>query len=295
MSTASDLLSRYWPQWRDWVALTRLDKPIGSYLLLWPTLWALWIAGNGQPHTHLVLIFIAGVFLMRSAGCVINDFADRKVDGHVKRTADRPLANGRLTERQALTGFAVLCLLAFVLVLLTNLTTVLLSFGGLVLAALYPFMKRHTHLPQVFLGAAFSWAIPMAFAAQTETVPTVAWLLFAANLAWTVAYDTLYAMVDRDDDIRIGVKSTAILFGDLDLFMVGLLYGITLFSLLTAFGQLAVGWPAYLGLLAGAIWLAWLLFSVRSRSRESCFAAFRQNHWFGLMVWAGLVIQYLLA
>lgn len=294
MNAATDLLNRLWPQWRDWVAITRLDKPVGSYLLLWPTLWALWIAGAGQPDLQLILIFIAGVFLMRSAGCVINDFADRKVDGQVKRTADRPLANGRLSERQALTGFALLCLLAFGLVLLTNRFTVLLSFGGLALAALYPFMKRHTHLPQVFLGAAFSWAIPMAFAAQTETVPAVAWLLFAANLAWTVAYDTLYAMVDRDDDIRIGVKSTAILFGDLDLFMVGLLYAIALLSLLAVFGQTGMSWPAYMGLLAGALWLAWWLFSVRSRAREACFRAFRQNHWFGLLVWAGIVIHYLL-
>lgn len=294
MTALTNLLDRHWPQWQDWIAITRLDKPVGSYLLLWPTLWALWIAGKGHPDFSLVLIFTIGVFMMRSAGCVINDFADRRVDAFVKRTADRPLATGRLTSRQALTGFAVLIGLSFLLVLLTNEYTVWLSFGGLLLASLYPFMKRHTHLPQVFLGAAFSWAIPMAFAAQSNEVPVVAWLLYAANLSWTVAYDTMYAMVDRDDDIQIGVKSTAILFADLDLAMIGLLQGIALFCLMSAGSQLGLGWPFWLSLLAGAAYLSWLLWSIRSRARDVCFTAFRQSHWFGLVVWIGLVVNYLL-
>lgn len=294
MTALTNLLDRHWPQWQDWIAITRLDKPVGSYLLLWPTLWALWIAGKGHPDFSLVLIFTIGVFMMRSAGCVINDFADRRVDAFVKRTADRPLATGRLTSRQALTGFAVLVGLSFLLVLLTNEYTVWLSFGGLLLASLYPFMKRHTHLPQVFLGAAFSWAIPMAFAAQSNEVPVVAWLLYAANLSWTVAYDTMYAMVDRDDDIQIGVKSTAILFADLDLAMIGLLQGIALFCLMSAGSQLGLGWPFWLSLLAGAAYLSWLLWSIRSRARDVCFTAFRQSHWFGLVVWIGLVVNYLL-
>lgn len=294
MSAVTDALNRHWPQWQDWVALTRLNRPIGSYLLLGPTLWALWIAAQGVPDWHLLVIFTLGVFLMRSTGCIINDFADRKVDGHVKRTKDRPLATGRLTPKQALQGFAVLVVLAFLLVLLTNQLTIMLSVAALGLASLYPFMKRYTHLPQLFLGAAYSMAIPMAFAAQSNEIPQVAWLLYAANMAWTVAYDTLYAMVDRDDDLLIGVKSTAILFGDLDLAMVGLLYGITLLSLLAAFGQLALAWPAYLGLLAGALYFGWLLYRVRSRSREACFDAFLSNYWFGLIIWAGLAGSYLL-
>ena len=295
MTAITDLLNRHWPQWQDWIAITRLDKPVGSYLLLWPTLWALWVAAEGRPDFALVVIFILGVFLMRSAGCVINDFADRKVDGHVKRTADRPLATGRLTSRQALTGFGILVGLSFLLVLLTNTFTVLLSFGGLFLAALYPFMKRHTHLPQVFLGAAFSWAIPMAFAAQSNEVPAVAWLLYAANLSCTVAYDTMYAMVDRDDDLQIGVKSTAILFADLDIFMIGVLQGIAVFCLLSAGSQLALSWPFWLALSAGSLFFAWQLWSIRSRGREECFTAFRQSHWFGLIIWIGILVHYLLA
>ncbi|WP_430460877.1 4-hydroxybenzoate octaprenyltransferase [Thalassolituus sp. LLYu03] len=294
MTAFTALLNRHWPQWQDWVAITRIDKPVGSYLLLWPTLWALWVAGKGHPDFSVVLIFIIGVFLMRSAGCVINDFADRKVDGFVKRTAERPMATGRLSEKEALTGFAVLVGLSFLLVLLTNTYTVLLSFGGLALAALYPFMKRHTHLPQVFLGAAFSWAIPMAFAAQSNEVPAVAWLLYAANLSWTVAYDTMYAMVDRDDDMKIGVKSTAILFADLDIAMIGLLQGIAVFCLLSAGSQLQMGWPFWVALVAGSAFLGWLMWSIRGRGRAECFAAFRQSHWFGLMIWAGILLNYLL-
>lgn len=211
--------------------LTRFNKPIGSYLLLWPTLWALWIAADGVPPLSLLIIFIAGVFITRSAGCVINDYADRHIDGHVKRTAERPLALGLISSKEALMLFAGLMLLAFVLVLFTNRMTIWMSFGALALASLYPFMKRHTHLPQVVLGAAFGWAIPMAFTAVDETLPLVAWLIFLAKLLWTVAYDTMYAMVDRDDDIKIGVKSTAILFGKQDKRIIGLLQIATLFVL----------------------------------------------------------------
>lgn len=298
MSALTQLFDRYWPsrwaRWQDWIAITRLDRPIGSYLLLGPTLWALWIAGSGKPDIALLLIFTVGVFLMRSAGCIINDFADRKVDGYVKRTADRPLATGRMTSKQALTGFAVLVLLAFLLVLLTNTFTIMLSFAALGLASLYPFMKRYTHLPQVFLGAAYSCAIPMAFAAQSNDIPAVAWLLYIANLCWTVAYDTMYAMVDRDDDLKVGIKSTAVLFAELDIAMIGLLQGMTLFCLLAAGNQLALSWPFYVGLLCGALFFASQLWQIRSRGRDVCFTAFRQSYWFGLIIWAGLVGHYLL-
>ena len=198
---------------RDFVQLTRLDRPIGIYLLLWPTLWALWIAAEGVPSLKNLLIFVLGVVLMRSAGCVINDFADRNFDGHVARTKNRPLATGRISPKEALLFFAVLVLLSFGLVLCTNATTVWLSFGALGVAALYPFMKRYTYYPQAVLGAAFSWGMPMAFTAETGELPAAAWLLFVANVIWTVGYDTYYAMADREDDLKIGVKSTAILFG----------------------------------------------------------------------------------
>jgi 4-hydroxybenzoate polyprenyltransferase len=290
----SQKLDDVWPSWRAWIAITRLDKPIGSYLLLWPTLWALWIAAEGVANANNIIIFVVGVFLMRSAGCVINDIADRKVDGQVERTKDRPLATGELSTKHAIIGFVVLCSLAFMLVLFTNTLTIYLSFAGAALAAIYPFMKRHTHLPQVFLGAAFSWSIPMAFAAQADALPPVVWLLYTANLAWTVAYDTLYAMVDRDCDIKIGVKSTAILFAELDLVMIGLLQVINLTCLWLAAGQLALTWPFYLALAFGALFLAWQLWNVRSRSRKECFTEFRRSHWFGLIIWLGLVGHYAL-
>lgn len=285
-------LDRIWPQWYDWVLLTRFNRPIGSYLLIGPTLWALWIAAEGFPQLHILVIFIVGVFLMRSAGCIINDYADRHWDGEVKRTHDRPLVTGRLTAKQALKGFALLLAIAFALVLLTNKLTVMLSFAAAGLASLYPFMKRYTHLPQVFLGLAYSMAIPMAFAAQSNEVPVIAWLLYIANVAWTMAYDTLYAMVDRDDDLRVGIKSTAVLFGELDLAMIGVLHAICITCLWLAFKQLQLGTYAYYGLLAGTAYVAWLLWSARSRSRESCFRAFLQNYWFGLIVWFGLVLHY---
>ena len=292
MNALTTKLDQIWPQWRPWIQITRMDKPVGSYLLLWPTFWALWLAAEGTPSLANLIIFTLGVFLMRSAGCVINDFADRKVDGHVKRTCDRPLATGALTPKAALSGFAILCVVAFALVLLTNTMTVLLSFGGVVLAFIYPFMKRHTHLPQLFLGAAFSWAIPMAFAAEASALPVALWLIYAANLCWTVAYDTYYAMVDRDDDLKIGVKSTAILFGDLDLHMIGLLQLMNLGCLALAANQFDLNWPFYLSLIVGAAFLGWQLWQARHRDRESCFRVFRQSHWYGVIIWAGLILSF---
>ncbi|UTW10846.1 4-hydroxybenzoate octaprenyltransferase [Marinobacterium rhizophilum] len=277
-----------------YVQLSRVNKPIGIYLLLWPTFWALWIAADGVPPLDILLIFSAGVFLTRAAGCVINDFADRKVDGHVKRTAARPLPSGRVSNREALYLFAVLMLLAFMLVLYTNTTTVLMSFGGLLLACCYPFMKRYTHLPQLVLGAAFSWAIPMAFTAlEADLVPN-AWLLFLANVLWTVAYDTYYAMVDRDDDLKIGVKSTAILFGDADRLIIGLLQALSLLCLCLVGRNLGLGGWYFAGLAAAAgffVYQAWL---ARERMRDACFRAFLNNHYAGLVIFLGLAADYLL-
>ncbi|MCK5875743.1 MAG: 4-hydroxybenzoate octaprenyltransferase [Alcanivoracaceae bacterium] len=280
---------KLWP----WIQLMRLDRPVGTLLLLWPTLWAVWIAGNGSPSVRTVIVFTLGVIVMRAAGCVINDFADRNIDGHVKRTEARPLATGALSGKQALMLFAGLAAVAFVLVLFLNTFTILLSFGGLALAVLYPFMKRYTHLPQVVLGAAFSWAIPMAFAAETDSLPAIAWLLYTANLLWTVAYDTEYAMVDRDDDLKIGVKSTAILFGEMDRLMIGALQGMALFALWLLGRQLGFGgfWLAGLGVAAGLfVYQHWLM---RERSRDGCFQAFLNNQWVGLAVFAGLLVDYL--
>jgi 4-hydroxybenzoate polyprenyltransferase len=275
--------------------LMRLDKPIGILLLLWPTLWALWIAAQGRPPWLLVWVFCLGTALMRSAGCVINDYADRHFDPQVARTRDRPLASGLVTAREALVLFAVLCLLAFALVLTQNRLTIQISFAALALAIVYPFTKRVTQLPQLVLGAAFGMAIPMAFAAETGAVPSIAWWLFAANLAWTVAYDTLYAMVDRADDVKIGVKSTAILFGTHDRLIVGLLQLLALTLLSLAGQQLHLGNPYALGLLAAAALALWQQWLVRDRNPARCFAAFLNNQWFGAAVFVGLALDYALA
>lgn len=279
------------PRLSDLIALMRLDRPIGTWLLMWPTLWALWLAADGLPQRDLLLIFVAGVYVMRAAGCVINDYADRHLDGHVKRTRHRPLANGRISERDAKALFLILVAIAFALVLATNLVTLLLSLGGVGLASLYPFMKRYTHLPQLFLGAAFSWAIPMAYAAVTGQVPLEAWLLFAANLSWTVAYDTQYAMVDRDDDLRVGIKSTAILFGRLDRLLIGLLQASTLGLLGLVGHALSLNvffWAGLLGMAATFIHQQRL---IRQRDRDPCFQAFLNNHWSGLLVMAGIALS----
>lgn len=285
-------LNRLHPRCWDFVQLSRIDKPIGIYLLLWPTLWALWIAGDGSPSVANVLIFILGVVLMRAAGCVINDIADRKVDGHVKRTEQRPLASGKISTREALVFFFVLLALSFLLVLCTNTATIELSLGALVLAASYPFMKRYTHWPQVVLGMAFSWGMPMAFTAQTGHLPAIAWLLYLANLLWTVAYDTYYAMVDRDDDLRIGVKSTAVLFGHNDRLIIAILQGLTIACLLLAGTRVGLGGWYHLGLVAAAACFVWEYWKTRKRERMACFNAFLHNHWAGLAIFIGIVADY---
>ncbi len=277
----------------QYARLMRLDKPIGIYLLLWPTLWALWIAGEGKPDLMVVGVFVLGVVLMRSAGCVINDYADRHIDPHVERTCKRPIACGSVTPREALILFVVLCLLAFALVLLLNRLTLYLSFGAVALAALYPFMKRFTHLPQVVLGAAFGWAVPMAFAALSGEVPRVAWLLFVATVLWTTAYDTMYGMVDREDDLKIGVKSTAILFGESDRLVIGILQLLALGALALA-GQLAsLDGYYYFGLALAAGLALYQQYLIRERRPEACFRAFLNNHWFGAAVFSGIVLAYL--
>ena len=278
---------------KDYIQLTRMDKPIGSLLLLWPTLWALWIAGQGLPDLGVLVVFTLGVVLMRSAGCVINDFADRKVDGHVKRTCNRPLAAGRISSRAALIFFAVLTLLAFFLVLTMNSLTIQLSFVAVALAACYPFMKRYTHFPQVVLGMAFGWAIPMAFAAQTGSVPGYAWLLFFANICWTVAYDTLYAMVDRDDDLKIGIKSTAIFFAEKDKLMVGLLQLTTLLCFALLGRLLALPMVYFIGLLVVAGLFVYQQYLIVERDRDACFRAFLHNNYVGMVIFISLLLSYL--
>jgi len=276
-----------------WARLMRLDRPIGIWLLLWPTLWALWFASEGRPDPVLLLIFVAGVVVMRSAGCVINDFADRRFDPHVARTRDRPLATGEVTPGEALALFGLLVLIAFALALALDPLVRKLAVVALALATVYPFTKRITHLPQVVLGAAFSMAIPMAFAAQTGTVPRLAWLLFVTNLLWTVAYDTEYAMADREDDLRIGVKSTAILFGEADRAVIAALQTLTLLGLALA-GQLAGRGAFYwLGLAAAAGLFFHQQYRLRDRDPQSCLRAFLDNHWVGAAVFAGLFLDTL--
>ena len=287
-------LNRLTPRAWDFIQLTRIDKPIGIYLLLWPTLWALWISAKGVPSIDNLLIFVVGVFLMRAAGCVINDFADRKVDGHVKRTEQRPLVSGKVSSREALVLFAVLIGLSFLLVLLTNSMTIWLSFGGLALAACYPFMKRYTYYPQVVLGAAFSWGMPMAFTAQTGDLPAAAWLLYIANLLWTVGYDTYYAMTDREDDLKIGVKSTAVLFGDADRVIILTLQALALGCLLLAGSRFELGMYFHLGLLVAAACFVWEFWYTRNREPQRCFKAFLHNHWAGLAIFVGIVTDYAL-
>jgi 4-hydroxybenzoate polyprenyltransferase len=273
--------------------LMRMHKPIGALLLLWPTLWSLWLAADGVPRWDVLVIFVLGVFVMRSAGCVINDFADRKVDGHVKRTRERPLVSGQVSGGEAIALFIGLCLLAFGLVLLTNPLTIQLSVGGVLLAFCYPFMKRYTHLPQVVLGAAFAWAIPMAFAAQSGALGVEVWLLYTAVVLWTVVYDTFYAMVDRDDDLRIGVKSTAILFGEQDRLMTGVLQALTLYALVMVGSRFELGTFYYLSLGVAAALFAYQQYLIRFRQREACFKAFMNNNWVGLAIFIGVVADKL--
>ena len=275
--------------------LMRLHRPIGIFLLLWPTLWALWIAGNGRPDPLVLTVFVLGVVLMRSAGCVINDYADRNIDPHVRRTADRPIAAGRVSPREALILFSVLCLSAFGLVLLLNRFTILLSFAGALLAVTYPFAKRYTYLPQVHLGLAFGWAVPMVFAAQTNAISNVGWLLFIATILWATAYDTLYAMVDREDDLRIGVKSTAILFGEADRAIIAAMQ-LTLLLVLVLIGtQLKFGTPYYLGLLTALGFALYQHYLIKDRDPAKCMQAFLNNNWFGLAIFCGILLHYVWA
>lgn len=278
---------------RQYFLLMRLDRPIGTFLLLWPTLWALWIAGEGQPDHWVATVFVLGVILMRSAGCVINDYADRDIDRHVARTSDRPLTAGRVTSKEALLLFAVLSLVAFGLVLTMNLLTILLSFVGAVLAASYPFMKRYTYLPQVYLGLAFGWAVPMAFAAQTGEVPVVAWLLLIATVLWATAYDTMYAMVDRPDDMKIGVKSTAILFGTADRAIIAIMQAMTLAVLVTVGVNLELGAYYYVALGVALLLMCYQQYLIQNRDGMHCFKAFLNNNWVGAAVFAGIALHYL--
>ncbi|QOW19435.1 4-hydroxybenzoate octaprenyltransferase [Lysobacter ciconiae] len=271
--------------------LTRNDRPIGWLLLLWPTWWGLWLAAGGVPPLWTWFVFTAGVWLTRSAGCVINDYADRWLDPHVERTRERPLATGAVRGREALALFAVLMLGAFALVLTMNALTVWLSLVGLVLAASYPYLKRYTHLPQVYLGMSFGWAIPMAFAAVTGEVPPLAWLLYVANILWSTGYDTWYAMVDREDDIKLGAKSTAVLFGDLDLVIQGVIYALFFAALLLVGQRAGLGAWYVAGLAVAVALVAWEFWISRTRERGPLFRAFVHNHWVGMAVFAGIALD----
>lgn len=281
-------------RWQDYVALMRLDRPIGIFLLLWPTWWSLWLAARGVPSWQNLLVFTAGCVLMRSAGCVINDYADRHLDGHVARTRDRPLAAGRIPPSHALGLFALLCLAALGLVLLTNKLTLQLAGVAVVLTVLYPFCKRHTHLPQVVLGAAFAWSIPMAWSAETgQLAPTIG-LFYCATLLWTLAYDTFYAMTDREDDLKAGIRSTAILFGENDRAITALLQGLVLLALGLAGRPFGLGWPYYTSLAVVAALFAWQQHLIRAREPAACFRAFLHNNWVGMAVFAGIALDYAL-
>ncbi len=271
--------------------LMRIDKPIGTLLLMWPTLWALWLANMAVPPISVLVVFVLGVIVMRAAGCVINDYADRKVDGHVQRTQNRPLPSGAVSSKEAKYLFVGLALVAFVLVLTMNLMTILLSVVGLALAWVYPFMKRYTHLPQVVLGAAFGWAIPMAWAAVSESLPFVCWLVFIANICWTVAYDTQYAMVDRDDDLKIGVKSTAILFGRFDKLIIGLLQLATLILMAWVGLVLQLNGAFYWSLLLAAALFVHQQRLIAQRERQLCFQAFLNNNYVGLVLFIGVLMN----
>jgi len=285
----------------EYAKLARMHRPIGAALLLWPTWWALWLAAGDFPPWGTLIIFTLGVFLMRSAGCVINDFADRKLDPEVERTRDRPIAAGRVSPREAIFVFLALIALAFLLVLLTNKLTIELSLFGAFLAITYPFVKRYTHLPQVYLGCAFGWSIPMAFAAVKggdwvafKTVLPLCGLLFLSNVLFSTIYDTEYAMVDRDDDIRVGAKSTAILFGDADLVIIGVLMATFLFAMLLVAQRGHLHWIYFAGVGVAAALFAYQQWIMRKRDRDACFAAFRNNTWVGAVLWVGIVMSYAL-
>lgn len=272
--------------------LMRLDKPIGIFLLLWPALWALWIAAEGMPDLDVLTVFVLGVVLMRSAGCVINDYADRKIDSRVARTKNRPITSGKVSPDEAILLFIALCLSAFFLVLTMNTFTILLSFGGVALAAIYPFMKRYTHLPQVVLGMAFGWAVPMAFAAQTNSVPKVAWLIYVATVLWALIYDTMYAMADREDDVKIGVKSTAILFGEADRHIIGVLQAMMLLTLYLIGVQVAFSLFYSTALAISLALMIYQQYLIYQRKPEQCIRAFLNNNWLGLALFVGIYLSY---
>jgi 4-hydroxybenzoate polyprenyltransferase len=277
---------------RQYWLLARFDKPIGILILLWPALWALWVASDGKPDLLVLTVICLGVVLMRAAGCVINDYADRDFDPHVQRTKQRPIAAGKVTPKEALVVFVVLCLIAFGLVLLLNVYTILLSFVAAFLAASYPFMKRFTQLPQAYLGIAFGWAVPMAFAAQTNTIPLVAWLMYLAVVLWALVYDTMYAMVDKDDDLKIGIKSTAILFGDYDRQIMAVLQLIILGLLIAVGLMITAGWAYFSGLAVAAGLFVYQQTLIFNRDKVLCFKAFLNNNWFGVSVFVGLLVDY---
>lgn len=281
-------------QSNPWLRLMRLDRPIGTYLLLWPTYWALWFAGSGSPSLKNLIIFTLGVIVMRAAGCVINDYADRHVDGSVERTKARPLPSGEIAPQHAMALFAVLLLLGLVLVIQTNVMTLALSLIAVLLASTYPFLKRITHLPQLGLGAAWAWAVPMAFAAEQQQLPPGLWLVFLAVILWTIAFDTYYAMVDREDDLVVGIKSTAILFGRYDLFIIILLQLGMLLLLVLAGIYFERGWIYTLGLLAAGGYFLNQYRLARSREPVACFKAFLNNHRVGMVVFIGLALDYLI-
>jgi 4-hydroxybenzoate polyprenyltransferase len=272
--------------------LVRLDKPIGILLLLWPTLIALWIAAKGWPDPLVLFVFVVGVILMRSAGCAINDYADRDIDNKVERTKQRPLTSGKITEKEALLVFASLSLTAFILVLFMNELTIWMSLGGILLAASYPFMKRYHYLPQVHLGAAFGWAAPMAYTAQANEITAITWLIFLATVLWATAYDTMYAMVDYDDDIKIGVKSTAILFGNQDRLIIGIIQILLILNLLLIGHRAELSGFYYLGVFAATLFAAYQQYLIKDRKRELCFQAFLNNNWFGMVIFIGVFLDY---
>ncbi len=275
-----------------YIQLTRLHRPIGILLLLWPTLWGLWIAGAGKPGVTVVIVFVLGTVLMRSAGCAINDYADRHIDKHVKRTRDRPLTSGKLSERESLWVAAGLAIMAFVLILPLDPLCLLLSFPAVFLAVSYPYTKRFLVIPQAYLGIAFGFGIPMAFAAVQGSVPPVAWLLLLANIFWAIAYDTEYAMVDRDDDIHLGIHSSALLFGKYDIAAVMVCYGLTLLLLAWVGQMVGLGWIYIAGLLLAASIALYHYTLIRGRARDQCFKAFMHNNWLGAVVFVGIVLDF---
>jgi len=281
-----DRLQQYW-------LLTRFDKPIGILILLWPALWALWVASDGKPDGLVLTVICSGVILMRAAGCVINDYADRDFDPHVERTKLRPIASGKVKPKEALILFSILCLSAFALVLLLNTYTILLSFGGAFLAASYPFMKRYTQLPQAYLGIAFGWAVPMSFAAQSNEIPLVAWLMYLATALWALVYDTMYAMVDKEDDLKIGIKSTAILFGNKDREIMAALQGVIILLMIQIGRLQELSWIYYVALACASIFFVYQQKLIFYRNKVDCFKAFLNSNWFGLTVYIGLVLEYL--